>query len=106
MPIDSDSAVRGMATLVALLALSACTTLGDEPGGSVSGGQSGTATAHGAPPAQMNPEKMNMDQMCAMHRNMHKAPAEQHQAMMEEKMKGMSPEMRQRHMEMMRQHCQ
>ena len=105
MSTVSDSAVRGLIALVAALTLSACTAPGAQPGGATSGGQSGAATMHGAPPAGMKPENMTMDQMCAMHRNMHKDPA-QHHAMMEGKMKGMSPEMRQQHMERMRQHCQ
>lgn len=50
---------------------------------------------------------MNKDAMCAMYRSMQNAPTEQdRQAMMERNMQGMSPEMRQRHMEMMRQQCQ
>lgn len=52
-------------------------------------------------------QHMDKDAMCAMYRSMQNAPTEQdRQAMMERDMQGMSPEMRQRHMEMMRQQCQ
>lgn len=65
-----------------------------------SGGSTGTAAA-----AASSPGQMNMQAMCAAHRQMRDAPAGQQAAMMEQHMKGMSPDMRQRHMEMMRQHC-
>jgi hypothetical protein len=45
--------------------------------------------------------------LCSMYRGMRDAPDDQaRQAMMDRLMPGMSPEMRQRHMEMMRQQCQ
>jgi len=51
--------------------------------------------------------RTDKDAMCAMYRGMRDAPTEQaRQAMMDRQMQGMSPEMRQRHMEMMRQQCQ
>lgn len=63
-------------------------------GGSMAGGQTGCA-------------HMDKESMCAMYRNMRDAPNEQaRQAMMDRQMHGMSPEMRQRHMDMMRQQCQ
>lgn len=99
---------RSMATLLASLALAACTAPGGttgQSGAAMSGGQSGAATMSGAPAAQMKPGQMDMGAMCAMHRDLQKAPSEQHQAMMDEKMKGMTPEMRRQHMDMMRQHC-
>lgn len=105
------SPVRGIATLLATLALVACTAPGGTTGdaahqmGGMSGGQSGAATMSGAPSGQMKPGQMDMDAMCAMHRDMQKMPPEQHRAMMDEKMKGMTPEMREQHMEMMRRHC-
>jgi hypothetical protein len=40
-----------------------------------------------------------MDAMCEMHREMQAAFPEQRQAMLDQQMKGMSPEMLQRHME-------
>lgn len=63
----------------------------------------GGGTAGGA--CQM--QHMSKEQMCAMYRSMRDAPDEQaRQAMMARHMQGVSPEMRQQHMEMMRQHCQ
>jgi hypothetical protein len=52
-------------------------------------------------------QPMNKDAMCAMYRDMQNAPNDQaRQAIMDRQMQGMSPEMRQRHMDMMRQQCQ
>lgn len=50
--------------------------------------------------------QMDMKSMCEMHDRMKatRTPAER-SAMMDERMKNMSPEMRQRHMEMMQQQC-
>jgi hypothetical protein len=59
----------------------------------------------GPSPGQMQPQGMDMNQMCSMYRNMQNAPMEQRQSMMDQQMKGMSPEMREHHMEMMRQQC-
>jgi hypothetical protein len=51
--------------------------------------------------------QQDKDAMCAMYRDMRDAPNEQaRQAMMDRHMQAMSPEMRQHHMEMMRQQCQ
>ncbi|RZJ84380.1 MAG: hypothetical protein EOO64_03980 [Massilia sp.] len=117
-----------LAALITAAGLSACTA----PGGSdmhahhhpaqtagsagrpsadmTMGGTTGAATASGQPGApategHMGPGGMDMKQMCAMHRDIQRAPDEQRQAMMDRHMQQMSPEMRQRHMEMMRQHC-
>ena len=50
---------------------------------------------------------MDKDAMCAMYRNMQNASTdEQRHEMMERNMQGMSPEMRQQHMEMMQRQCQ
>jgi hypothetical protein len=58
-----------------------------------------------APPGAMQP--MDKETMCSMYRSMRDAPNDQaRQAMMDRQMKGMSREMRQQHMEMMRQQCQ
>jgi hypothetical protein len=65
------------------------------------GGTAGAATASGQP----GQGGMDMRQMCAMHRDIQAAPESQRQAMMDRQMQQMSPEMRQRHMDMMRQHC-
>lgn len=59
------------------------------------------AGAHGAAGGQ----PMDMQGMCAPHGPGSGAQAAEHRAMMEQHMKDMSPEMRQRHMDMMRQHC-
>jgi hypothetical protein len=65
-------------------------------GGNTTGSQAGCGMQH-----------MDKDAMCAMYRSMRDAPTEQaRQAMMDQNMKTMSPEMRQQHMEMMRQQCQ
>jgi hypothetical protein len=48
---------------------------------------------------------MDMRAMCAAHGRMRDGTAGPHGAMMERHMKEMSPEMRERHMEMMRRHC-
>lgn len=53
----------------------------------------------------MRAGQMDKEAMCAMHRQMHGATAQQRESMMEQHMKGMSPEMRQQHLEMMRQQC-
>jgi hypothetical protein len=51
--------------------------------------------------------QMDKETMCAMYRGMRDAPNEQaRQSMMDQHMQAMSPEMRQQHMEMMRQQCQ
>ncbi|ALK96093.1 hypothetical protein AB595_08615 [Massilia sp. WF1] len=65
-------------------------------GGNTTGSQAGCGMQH-----------MDKDAMCAMYRSMRDAPTEQaRQAMMDQNMRAMSPEMRQRHMEMLRQQCQ
>ena len=113
---------RIFATLLTTVALAACTTpdattghgshhadqtrgTGMQAGSSMAGGQSGAGMAEGTSSGQMKREGMDMNQMCAMHRNMQNMSMEQRQNMMDQQMKGMSPEMRQQHMEMMRQQC-
>lgn len=50
--------------------------------------------------------KMNMMAMCDTHRRMMGATTpEERKAMMDERMKNMSPEMMQKHMDMMQQRC-
>jgi len=77
-------------------------------GGGTAGSQAGCgAMSAGQAAGQGSMQHMDKDAMCAMYRNMQTAPTEQdRQAIMERNMQGMSPEMRQRHMEMMRQQCQ
>jgi len=47
----------------------------------------------------------SMASMCAQHARMMAATPEERQAWMERRMEGMTPEMRERHLEMMRQRC-
>jgi hypothetical protein len=118
----TSSPIRMLATLLTTVALAACASpdsttdhAGHHPdqatgtptqaSGGMPGGQGGTGMTGGMSSGQMNPEGMDMKQMCAMYRNMQNMPMEQRQAMMDQQMKGMSPEMRQQHMEMMRQQC-
>ena len=77
-------------------------------GGSMMGSHGGSGMMGGATAgASEGMRPMDKDAMCAMYRSMRDAPNEQaRQAMMDRQMQGMSPEMRQRHMEMMRQQCQ
>lgn len=50
--------------------------------------------------------KMDMKSMCDMHAKMMNAnTADERSAMMDERMKNMSPDMRQRQRDMMQQHC-
>jgi hypothetical protein len=75
-------------------------------GGSMTAGQTGCGMMEGRKAAG-GMQRMDEESMCAMYRNMRDAPTDQaRQAMMDRNMQGMSPEMRQQHMEMMRQQCQ
>jgi hypothetical protein len=134
MNISLSSQARSLIALLAATALSACTAPGDttdhgahhpdqaagattspapsgngmtggQSGGGMMGGQSGSGMMGGTATGQMGPGGMDMNQMCAMYRNMQSVPADQRPAMMDQQMKGMSPEMRQQHLEMMRQQC-
>jgi hypothetical protein len=134
MNISLSSPARSLIALLAATALSACTAPGDttdhgahhpdqaagsattspapsggmmggQSGGGMMGGQSGAGMMGGTATGQMGPGGTDMNQMCAMYRNMQSAPADQRQGMMDQQMKGMSPEMRQQHLEMMRQQC-
>jgi hypothetical protein len=78
-------------------------------GGTMGAGMTGSAAGCGmmtdCAAAQGKP--MDKDAMCTMYRNMMSAPDDKaRQSMMDRQMQGMSPEMRQRHMEMMKQQCQ
>jgi hypothetical protein len=135
MNITLNSPVRSLIALLAATALLACTTpsdttdheahhpdqaaggatpgsapsgngtMGGQSGAGMMGGQSGAGMMGGTAASQAGPGGMDKNQMCAMYRNMQSAPADQRQAMMDQQMKGMSPEMRQQHLEMMRQQC-
>jgi hypothetical protein len=75
-------------------------------GGSTTGAQAGCGMMGGNKAAGAMPQ-MDKEAMCAMYRGMRDAPTDQaRQAMMDRNMRGMSPEMRQQHMDMMRQQCQ
>jgi hypothetical protein len=64
-------------------------------------GQRGMMGSAGGPMGMADPRSM-----CDMHQRMKGAKtAEERSAMMDEHMRNMSPEMRQRHMEMLQQHC-
>lgn len=66
--------------------------------------QTSGATSSGMANGQMS--SMDMQAMCDMHRKMMGAKTpEERQAMMDDRMKTMSPEMMQRHMQMMEQQC-
>lgn len=83
---------------------SGCSMMGEGATGSQAGcgmmGDSKSAAAGSMP-------HMDKDAMCAMYRSMQNASTEQERhEMMERNLQGMSPEMRQRHLEMMRQQCQ
>lgn len=80
-------------------------------GGAMAGGMMGSgggcAMMGGTGQGACNMQDMSREQMCATYRGMRDAPDEQaRQAMMERHMQGMSPQMRQQRMEMMRQQCQ
>lgn len=109
--------LRLLAALAAALALSGCTTQGDAgathgerhrhktDGAPMMGGHSGggsTAAGTGEPSGS---RQMDMQAMCGAYGRMRDAPPGQHEPMLEQHMKDMSPEMRERHMEMLRQHC-
>jgi hypothetical protein len=85
---------------------------GAQGGGMTGGAMMGSAgncpmMGSGQPAGACNMQQMNKEQMCAMYRSMRDAPNEEaRQAMMERRMQGMSPQMRQQHIEMMRQQCQ
>lgn len=124
MLLTTKALPRILAALVAAVALGACATpeggtdnvvhhadqearcavAGPAPSGcgTMGSGMMG-GTGSGGP---MMAGKMDKNAMCAMYREMHNAPPQQRQSMMDQQMKGMSPEMRQQHMEMMRQQCQ
>lgn len=74
-----------------------------EMGGGMMGGMMGGSTA--GMTGSMGPA--DKEAMCARYRAMRDAPDEPaRQAMMHREMGAMSPEMRQRHMDMMRRQCQ
>jgi hypothetical protein len=81
------------------------TAAGAMMAGQAACGMGASGMAQGAAGCGM--QHMDREAMCAMYRGMRDAPTEAaRQEMMEQRMSGMSPETRQRHMEMMRQHCQ
>lgn len=72
-------------------------------GGMMGGGTAGPTAATGTPPA-LTP--MDREAMCAEYHQIQNAPTDQQrQAIIEQHMQGMSPEMRAHHLDMMRQQC-
>ena len=123
MLIKRIPSIHTLAGLAAMAALVGCASPGDHDrhhmdgsdsataatGGTMSSGTTGSAAGCGMMTdcAATQGQPMNKDAMCAMYRDMQNAPNDQaRQAMMDRRMQGMSPEMRQRHMDMMRQQCQ
>ena len=106
--------IRILAGLALAAGLAACATPDAGPGhGGHHAGASDASPAQGgmmggsmaAGPGGMR--QMDKDAMCTMYRTMQNAPTdEQRHEMMERNMQNMSPEMRQRHMEMMQKQCQ
>lgn len=75
-------------------------------GAGMAGSQGGCAMM-GDSKAAGGMQHMDKKSMCAMYRNMRDAPTDQaRQEMMDRQMQGVSPEMRQQHMDMMRQQCE
>ena len=70
-----------------------------------SSGGAGMTSGQAAGSGRMDGHKMDMGAMCADYQAMQNAPETERQAMMAKRMPDMSPEMRARHMEMMREHC-
>lgn len=116
------SSTRVLHALVITLVLSACAAQGEAGGGHAGHHRQGTAAARGPDGAPMmgghsgetmgvgtggpsGSRQTDMRAMCADHDQKSTTPAGQHGAMAGQPMQNMSPEMRERHMEMMRQHC-
>jgi hypothetical protein len=110
----SNPSIRILAGLVLAAGLAGCAYPDADPGhrGHHAGASDASPSQGGmmggnmaAGPGGMRP--MDKDAMCTMYRNMQNAPTdEQRHEMMERNMQNMSPEMRQRHMEMMQKQCQ
>lgn len=110
MPSKPGRFVRVIGALSAGALLAACMTEQATPAhgghGPMMGGHAGAATASGTPPTGAAPDQTDIRRMCPLHQAMQKASPAERQAMMEQHMKDMSPEMRRHQMEMMQQHCQ
>jgi hypothetical protein len=123
MLIKRSHPLHALAGIAAMAALVGCASTGDHDrhhmdgsdsattatGGTMSAGTTGSAAGCGMMTdcAAAQGQPMDKDTMCAMYRDMQNAPNDAaRQAMMDRRMQGMSPEMRQRHMDMMRQQCQ
>ena len=110
MSSKTGSFVRLMGALSAGALLAACMTEQATPApaghGPMMGGHAGAATASSAPPAGAAQDETEMRRMCRLHQDMRQASPAERQAMMDQQMKDMSPEMRRHQMEMMQQHCQ
>lgn len=91
------------ASLALLLASGTLTACVSEPAASEAHRHPGTAGSQSS--EDVVPSASEMRQMCEMHRKMLSATEEQRKAMMAERMQGMSPEMREQHLAMMRERC-
>ncbi|MBQ5948479.1 hypothetical protein [Massilia sp. ST3] len=112
MPSTTISSLRRLAALVAASTLLACSAPGPtddaarQSGQSAAGAtQAGSGMTGGMAPGASASDGMDMNRMCAIHREIRNAPPEQRHAVMERYFQQMSPEMRQRHMDMMGQQC-
>lgn len=101
-PVGASSAQGGMAGGAMTGSQAGCGMMG----GSTTGSQAGCGMM-GDNKAAGGMRHMDREAMCAMYRSMRDAPTEQARlAMMDRNMQAMSPEMRERHIEMMREQCQ
>lgn len=94
--------------IAATLSLASCTSLQDaapqDASATMTGGQHGGRSASGNGPAPTSSD-MDMRAMCAAHGHKGHAAGGPHGAPAERHMEAMTPEMRRRHMDMMRQFC-
>jgi hypothetical protein len=85
----------------------ASSSQGSMMGGPMTRSHGGCSMMGGGRAAPGGMQHMDKEAMCSMYRSMRDAPSEQERrTMMERNMQSMSPEMRERHLEMMRQECQ
>ncbi|MEH6437802.1 hypothetical protein [Massilia sp. DD77] len=112
MPSITISSLRGLAALVAAATLLACSApratedSARQSGQSAAGAtQSSSGMTGGMAPGATASDGVDMNRMCAIHLEIRNAPPEQRHAVMERHFQHMSPEMRQRHMDMMGEQC-
>ena len=103
------TAARMILALVATTALTACA----DQGGTMMGGRGGPygssmggGMMSGSSAGQMGVMQSDKKSMCEMYEQMaHARSPEERAAMMDERLKGMSPEMRQQQLQLMGQQC-